>query len=232
MNPILEGLAKAFELIISLDPEVMSITFLSFQISGLSVLLGTLIGIPLGMFLSFKDFFGKRLIVTINSTFMGLPPVVVGLFVYLLLSRSGPFGPLQLLYTPSAMIIVQLIMAIPIVTGITLSSANGVEKSIKETAISLGASRIRLILVVLREARFGILTAVITSFGAAISEVGGIMIAGGDIRWHTRVLTTAVVLATRKGEYGMAIALGIILLFTAFLVNLFLNRLQQRGVSR
>jgi tungstate transport system permease protein len=170
--------------------------------------------------------------VTINSTFMGLPPVVVGLFVYLLLSRSGPFGPLQLLYTPSAMIIVQLIMAIPIVTGITLSSANGVEKSIKETAISLGASRIRLILVVLREARFGILTAVITSFGAAISEVGGIMIAGGDIRWHTRVLTTAVVLATRKGEYGMAIALGIILLFTAFLVNLFLNRLQQRGVSR
>jgi len=232
MNPIIEGLEKAFELIISLDPEVMSITFLSFQISGLSVLLGTLIGIPLGMFLSFRDFFGKRLVVTINSTFMGLPPVVVGLFVYLLLSRSGPFGPLQLLYTPSAMIIVQLIMAIPIVTGITLSSANGVEKSIKETAISLGASRIRLILVVLREARFGILTAVITSFGAAISEVGGIMIAGGDIRWHTRVLTTAVVLATRKGEYGMAIALGIILLFTAFLVNLFLNRLQQRGVSR
>jgi len=232
MNPILEGLVKAFELIISLDPEVMSITFLSFQISGLSVLLGTLIGIPLGMFLSFREFLGKRLIVTINSTFMGLPPVVVGLFVYLLLSRSGPFGPLQLLYTPYAMIIVQLIMAIPIVTGITLSSANGVEKSIKETAISLGASRIRLILVVLREARFGILTAIITSFGAAISEVGGIMIAGGDIRWHTRVLTTAVVLATRKGEYGMAIALGIILLFTAFLVNLFLNRLQQRGVSR
>jgi tungstate transport system permease protein len=232
MNPIVEGLVKAFELIISLDPEVMSITFLSFQISGLSVLLGTLIGIPLGMFLSFRDFFGKRFIVTINSTLMGLPPVVVGLFVYLLVSRSGPFGPLKLLYTPSAMVIVQLIMAIPIVTGITLSSANGVEKSIKETAISLGASRIRLILVVLREARFGIITAIITSFGAAISEVGGIMIAGGDIRYHTRVLTTAVVLETRMGEYGMAIALGIILLFTAFLVNLFLNRFQQRGVSR
>jgi tungstate transport system permease protein len=232
MNELLSGFIKALELIVSLDREVLSITFLSFQVSGLAVLLGTVVGIPLGMVLSFNEFPGKRLVVTINSTFMGLPPVVVGLFIYLLLSRSGPLGPLQLLYTPTAMIIVQLIMAIPIVTGITLSAANGIERGIKETAISLGASRGNLYFIVLREARFGILTAIITSFGAAISEVGGIMIAGGDIRWHTRVLTTAVVLSTRKGEYDMAIALGIILLFTAFLVNLVLNRIQQRGVLR
>jgi len=239
-NPVLEGFFKAMELIISLNPEVLSITLLSLRVSGTAVLLGSIVSVPLGAFLGLRGFKGKRpLLNLINvlsrnivNTFMGLPPVVVGLTVYLLLSVSGPLGPLQLLYTPTAMIIAQLIMVIPIITGVTMSAVGSVDKAVRERAFSLGATEWQTALIVLREARMGLLTAIVAAFGAAISEVGGIMIVGGNIRWSTRVLTTAIVYETELGEFGVAIALGIILLSLAFVVNFALTYLQLKGVGR
>lgn len=229
MNTILDGLLKAFELIFSLDKEILQITFLSLQVSGAATLIGSMVGIPIGAFLSFKTFLGKSLAITLNSTLMGLPPVVVGLFVYLLLSMSGPLGFLGLLFTPTAMIIAQTIMVVPIVAGITLAALNSVGKPIREKAISLGATQSQLVFTTLKEARFGILMAIITGFGAAISEVGAIIMVGGNIRWHTRTLTTATLLETRQGDFGLAIALGTILLILAFLVNFLLNKAQGAG---
>ncbi|MFQ5892639.1 MAG: ABC transporter permease, partial [Candidatus Methanofastidiosia archaeon] len=186
----------------------------------------------LSTFLSFKDFFGKKFIVNLVHTLMGLPPVVVGLVVYLLLSRKGFFGGLDLLYTPNAMIIAQLLMAIPVITGVSFAAIQGVGREIRETALSLGATELQSALALLKEARFGLITAIIAGFGAAISEVGAIIIVGGNIRFHTRALTTAIVLETRKGNFEMAMALGIVLLSLAFLVNLLLTLLQQKGVRR
>jgi len=163
---------------------------------------------------------------------MGLPPVVVGLLVYLLLSASGPLGPLQLLYTPNAMVIAQLIIAIPIVVGVTISAVGSVDKSIRDKALSLGASKYQLILTIIREARVGLITAVILAFGAAISEVGAVMIVGGNIRWYTRVLTSAIVFETELGEFSIAIALGLILLLLAFIINWVLTYLQWSGLRR
>ena len=235
-NPVF----KAFELIISLNPEVLAITFLSLQVSGTAVLLGSAMSIPLGAFLGLKSFRGKRPLIefvnvlsrSIINTFMGLPPVVVGLAVYLLLSASGPLGPLQLLYTPTAMIAAQLIMVIPIITGVTMAAVGSVDKAIRERALSLGATEWQTALTVLREARMGLLTAIVAAFGAAISEVGGIMIVGGNIRWSTRVLTTAIVYETELGNFGVAMALGMVLLAFAFAVNLALTYLQVKGVKR
>lgn len=232
MNPILEGLLKAFWLIVSFDPEVYEIMFLSLRVSGIAVLIGALLGVPSGATVGLKEFFGKRFLVSIVNTLMGLPPVVVGLLVYLLLSTSGPLGAFQLLYTPEAMIIAQLIMVVPIVMGVTISSVSSIGKAIREKALSLGATNWQLTLKVLRESRLGILTALIVSFGAAISEVGAVMIVGGNIRWATRVLTTAIVFETELGEFGLAIALGVILLLLAFVINWALTYLQWSGLRR
>jgi len=169
---------------------------------------------------------------SIVNTFMGLPPVVVGLVVYLLLTTSGPLGSLRLLYTPNAMIITQLIMAVPIITGVTMSAVGSVEKGIRERALSLGATDGQAAWMVLREARMGVLTAIIVAFGAAISEVGGIMLAGGNIRWVTRTLTTAIVVETNLGNFDLAISLGAILLSLAFIINLVLTIIQLRGAKR
>jgi len=232
LNLILEGLLKAFWLIVSFDPEVYEIMLLSLRVSGIAVLIGALLGVPSGATVGLKEFFGKRFLVSIVNTLMGLPPVVVGLLVYLLLSTSGPLGVFQLLYTPEAMIIAQLIMVIPIVMGVTISSVSSIGKAIREKALSLGATNWQLTLKVLREARLGILTALIVSFGAAISEVGAVMIVGGNIRWATRVLTTAIVFETELGEFGLAIALGVILLLLAFVINWALTYLQWSGLRR
>jgi tungstate transport system permease protein len=231
MEPFLQGIITAFQLIATLDPEVMQIALLSLYVSGVAVALGALAGIPLGAVLSFRNFFGKRFAVTLNSTLMGLPPVVVGLVVYLLLSAAGPFGSLQLLFSPTAMIIAQLVMVVPIIAGITYASLNAVAKQLREKAFSLGATETQMALTALREARFGIITAIITGFGAAISEVGAVLLVGGNIRWHTRTLTTATLLETRMGEFGVAIALGIILLLMAFAINVALNRMQHAGAT-
>ncbi len=232
MNLILEGLVKAFWLIASFDREVYEIMFLSLRVSGIAVLIGALLGVPSGATVGLKEFFGKRFLVSVVNTLMGLPPVVVGLLVYLLLSTSGPLGAFQLLYTPEAMIIAQLIMVIPIVMGVTITSVNSVSKAIRERVISLGATSWQTTLKVLKEARLGILTALIVSFGAAISEVGAVMIVGGNIRWATRVLTTAIVFETELGEFGLAIALGLILLLLAFVINWILTYLQWSGLRR
>lgn len=220
--------------------EILNITFLSLRVSGTSVLMGGLIGIPIGMVLGFRQFRGKRAIMhfvdimlkSIINTFMGLPPVAVGLVVYLLLTASGPLGWLGLLYTPTAMIITQLIMVVPIIIGVTMSAVGGVEKAIRERALSLGATENQAAWLVLREARIGVLTSIIVAFGAAISEVGGIMISGGNIRWVTRTLTTAIVVETELGNFNMALTLGAILLSIAFAINLILTILQLRGAKR
>jgi len=232
LNLILEALVKAFWLIVSLDREVYEIMFLSLRVSGTAVMIGALLGVPSGATVGLKEFFGKRFLMSIINTLMGLPPVVVGLLVYLLLSTSGPLGVFQLLYSPEAMIIAQLIMVIPIVMGVTVSSVSSVSKAIREKALSLGATNWQMTLKVLKEARLGILTALIVSFGAAISEVGAVMIVGGNIRWATRVLTTAIVFETELGEFGLAIALGLILLLLAFVINWVLTYLQWSGLRR
>lgn len=232
MNPILEGLVKALWLLVSLDPEVYGIMFLSLRVSGFAVILGAALSIPCGATVALRDFRGKRFLMSIINTLMGLPPVVVGLLVYLLLSTSGPLGPFQLLYTPTAMIIAQLIMVVPIIIGVTVSAVSAVDKGIREKALSMGATGWQLTVTILREAKIGLLTAVIVSFGAAISEVGAVMIVGGNIRWITRVLTTAIVFETELGEFGIALALGIILLLLAFIINWVLTQLQWSGLRR
>lgn len=220
--------------------EILNITLLSLRVSGTAVLIGALIGVPIGMVLGLRRFRGKRILIrfvdvalrSVVNTFMGLPPVVVGLVVYLLLTTSGPLGSLRLLYTPTAMIITQLIMVVPIIIGVTMSAVGSVEKGIRERALSLGATDAQAAWMVLREARMGVLTAIIVAFGAAISEVGGIMLAGGNIRWVTRTLTTAIVVETSLGNFDLAISLGAILLSLAFMINLALTIIQLRGAER
>ncbi|MEM3715629.1 MAG: ABC transporter permease [Candidatus Bathyarchaeia archaeon] len=220
--------------------EVLNITLLSLRVSGISVLIGSLIGIPIGAVLGLKQFKRKHALmrsidVALKSavnTFMGLPPVFVGLIVYLLLSASGPLGWLGLLYTPAAMIITQLIEVVPIIIGLTMSAVAGVEKSVRERALSLGATDLQAAWLILKEARLGVLTSVITAFGAAISEVGGIIITGGNIRWWTRTLTTAIVVETELGNFTMALTLGVILLSIAFIINLALTLIQLKGARR
>ncbi|MEM3437969.1 MAG: ABC transporter permease [Nitrososphaerales archaeon] len=220
--------------------EILNITLLSIRVSGLAVLIGALIGIPIGTVLGFKQFKGKKMLMrfvdvmlkSVINTFMGLPPVIAGLVVYLLLTTSGPLGWLGLLYTPTAMIITQLIIVVPIIIGVTMSAVGSVSKAIREKALSLGATESQAAWIVLKEARVGVLTSIIVAFGAAISEVGGIMIAGGNIRWVTRTLTTAIVIETELGNFTMALTLGAILLAIAFMINLALTIIQLKGAKR
>lgn len=220
--------------------EVLNITLLSLRVSGLSVLIGSLIGIPIGAILGLRQFKRRHALIrsidivlkSFVNTFMGLPPVFVGLIVYLLLSASGPLGWLGLLYTPTAMIITQLIEVVPIIIGLTMSAVAGVDRSVRERALSLGATESQAAWLVLREARMGVLTSVITAFGAAISEVGGIIITGGNIRWWTRTLTTAIVVETELGNFAMALTLGAILLSMAFMINMALTVIQLKGARR
>ncbi len=227
MGELVNGFYTAFKLLVSLDPEVYGIIFLSLGVSGIAVAAASLFGIPAGAYLGLRDFAGKKAVVSITNTLMGLPPVVVGLFVYLLLSASGPLASLHILYTPAAMAISQFVMCLPIVAGITMAAVRSVDKRVGETALSLGAGQCQSAFLILREARRGVVTAVIAAFGAAISEVGALLIVGGNIRFYTRTLTTAIVSETRMGEFGLAIALGLILLIMAFLINVFLSRLQE-----
>lgn len=227
MGYITDGLIRAVGLIISMDPEIIDIAWLSLQVSGISTILASMVGIPLGALISLNDFPFKRLLKNLIYTFMGLPPVVAGLFVFLMVSRAGPLGTFGILFTPTAMIVAQFLLILPIITGLTITATRAVDRAIIDTAVSMGASRVNTALVVLNEARQAIIVAVLAGFGRAIAEVGAVMIVGGDIRWSTRVLTTSIVLQTRMGDYGMAIALGIILLTLSFAINLALNLLQR-----
>ena len=228
MTEIWDGLTKAIELLISLDPEVMEIAGRSLRISGTACLLASLICLPLGSLIHFHHFRGKRVLINIIQTLFSVPTVVVGLFVFVLISRAGPLGGLGIMFTPTAMVIGQMILITPLLLGLTISALSGVSKEIVDTATSLGASGFQTVLLVLREARYAVLAAVIMGFGRAISEVGCALMIGGNFKGSTRVLTTATYLETSKGELELAIALGIILLFLALIINIVLNRLQQR----
>lgn len=229
MPRLLEGIREAFRLIVGLDPELLRIVLLSLQVSGAAIVISTLLGVPLGTLLGLKPERRTALPSKIIYTLMGLPPVVAGLLIYLLLSRVGPLGVLGLLYTPTAMIIAQVALAWPIVAGLSMIGVRNRGPEVEETARSLGAGPVLRVWTVVRESRIALLGAVITGFGRVIAEVGAVMLVGGNIEGHTRVMTTAIVLETRKGNYEYAIGLGLILLLLSFVVNTFLYRFQRGG---
>jgi len=228
MELIWDGIKHALWLLVSGDREVLGITFLSLQVSAVATALSLLVGIPLGTLIALTRFPGRALVVSLINTGMGLPPVVVGLFVSIFLWRSGPLGFLDLLYTPAAIVIAQLVIAAPIVTGLTLAAVQQIQPAFRLQILALGASRAQLLWVLLKEARLPLLAAVMAGFGGVISEVGASMMVGGNIRGQTRVLTTATVLETGKGNFDVAIALSLLLLLITFLVNWALTWIQQR----
>lgn len=232
MELIWEGMKQAFWLLMAGDSEVWAITWLSLQVSGTATLVSLLFGIPLGILLAMTRFPGWSVSVALVNTGMSLPPVVVGLFVSVFLWRSGPLGFLELLYTPKAMVIAQVVIAFPIVAGLTLAAFQTLNPNLKLQLLGIGASRPQLLWLLCREARLPLLAAVMAGFGGVISEVGASMMVGGNIHSETRVLTTATVLETGKGNFDVAIALGLILLALSFAVNLLLTRIQQQEQIR
>jgi tungstate transport system permease protein len=215
-----------------IDPEIFQITLLSLQVSVLATLLSLLIGLPLGTLLALGRFPGRSFLLSVVNTGMGLPPVVVGLFVAMSLWRSGPLGDLHLIYTPTAIVIAQVVIAFPVVTGLTTAALQALDPSLQLQLLGLGASRIQMIWMLWREARLPLLAGLMAGFGSVISEVGASIMVGGNIRYQTRVLTTAIVLETSKGEFNNAIGLAVLLLAITFLVNWGLTWIQQKGAKR
>ncbi len=213
-----------------MSSELLHVTLLSIFVSVSATLLASAMAVPLGTILGLRKFRGKEVIKTITYTLYGFPPVVAGLIIYLLLSREGPLGSLNLLFTPTAMVLAQMILVFPIVTGLTMSAVSEVAKDAKETAMTLGADRWQTAKTVLNEARIGVISAVMVGFGRAIAEVGAVIIVGGNIKWHTRVLTTAIVLETRRGNFEYALVLGGVLLLVALFVFFILKRYQDKEV--
>lgn len=232
METLLSGFAQAVGLIFSFDRELYSIIFLSLKVSGSALLLATFIGLPIGSLIGLKKFLGRDFIISLLNTFMGLPPVVVGLVLYLILSRGGPLGFVGILYSPFAMIIAQTLLAAPIIAALSHSSIISVDDIVKKSAITLGATPAQAAVKVIVEARYGIMAAIIAGFGRAIAEVGAILIVGGNIAGYTRVMTTTIALETDKGNFELAIALGVILIFIALCVNIILYRVQKKGIVR
>jgi tungstate transport system permease protein len=225
---IADSLRTSLSLIGSLDREVIAAASTSVSVALWSIGVAALIGVPIGIAIGVTEFPLKRLIITLLNTLMALPTVVVGLLVYGIISRQGPMGELGLLFTPQAIIIGQSILAIPIVANYTLGSIRGADSRIMPTALTLGAGRLQSVIQLAREVRFGIMAALIAGFGRVIAEVGVAMMLGGNIRGYTRTMTTAIALETSKGEFAFGLALGLILMAVALVVNLFLNVLQQR----
>jgi len=217
-----------------MNQDLAEIILLSLQVSGIALLLSAIVGLPLGALLGLARFSGRRVVTALLYTGMGFPPVVVGLFVYLLLSRSGPLGQLDWpvipqLFTPGAMILAQTIIAFPLVAGFTMAAVMGVEPQLRMQVLSLGATRGQAVAAILREARVGVVAAIVAGFGSIISEVGAVMLVGGNIAGRTRVMTTAIVLETRQGNFDLAIVLGVILLAITFLANVVILRLEGRA---
>ncbi len=227
MNDIFRGFVQAINLIFHFDPRLFEIVWRSLYLSGISLLISAVIGIPLGAWLGFKKFVGRGLLTVLLYTGMGLPPVVVGLFVYLLFSRSGPFGGLHWLFTLNTMIVAQVIISFPLVAGFTMAAVMGLDPQLAQQIRSLGATSWQTALTMLTEARTGVIVSVVAGFGAIISEVGSVMMVGGNIEGRTRVLTTAIVLETQKGNFDLAMALGIILLGLAFATNTMILWMQE-----
>ena len=232
MELIWQGIVKAVELVFGLDAEIWEITWLSLKISGSATLISLLLGVPLGIALALIRFRGRNTTVALINTGMGLPPVVVGLFVSIFLWRSGPLGFMELIYSPTAMVIAQVIIAFPIVAGLSLASFQALDPKLALQLLGIGASKPQLLWLLCKEARLPLLAAVMAGFGGVISEVGASMMVGGNIRGETRVLTTATVLETGKGNFDVAIALGLILLGLTFAINFVLTRIQQQEQLR
>jgi len=231
METIWNGILQAFALLLHGDAEVLEVTLLSLRISGLATAISLLLGLPTGTWLALGRFRGRDFLLSLINTGMALPPVVVGLWVSIFLWRSGPLGDLRLIYTPTAIIIAQTVIAAPVVTGLTVAALQQLNPRLSLQLLGLGASRTQMIVALWREARLPLLAALMAGFGSVISEVGASMMVGGNIRYQTRVLTTAIVLETGKGEFALAIALGLILLALAYVVNLALTWIQQRGTQ-
>jgi tungstate transport system permease protein len=232
MDLIWEGLRKALELLLTLDPEVLGITLLSLKVSGIATLLSVVLGLGFAVLVALNDFPGKRLVIALINTGMGLPPVVVGLFVTVMLWRNGPLGSLGILYTPSAIILAQAVIATPIIAGLGLAALQHLPPGLRLQILSLGATRTQMVWLLLKEARLPLLAAVMAGFGGVISEVGASIMVGGNLKGSTRVLTTATVMETSRGNFDVAFALSFILLVLAFSVNALLTNLQQRNRPR
>lgn len=229
MHAFTQALKDAFSLIIHLDAELLGIILLSLKVSVTALLIAIIAGLPLSAVLALKRFPLKNIIITLSNTFMGLPPVVVGLFLYIILSRSGPLGFMGLLYTPSAMVIAQTILALPIVVSLCHSAIVNVDPLIKQASMTLGATPFQITVTIIREARYGIISAVMAAFGRVMAEVGAILIVGGNIAGYTRVMTTTIALETDKGNFELALALGMILLAVSIVINAGLHFIQKRG---
>jgi len=232
MDLIYEGIKKAFWLLVSFDLEVLDITFLSLKVSGTATLISLIIGISVGASVALTRFPGRRIVVSLINTGMALPPVVVGLFVTISLWRNGPLGFMGILYTPLAMIFAQAVIATPIVTGITLAAVQQLPAKLRLQILALGATRLQMLWILIKEAKLSLLAAVMAGFGGVISEVGASIMVGGNIKGYSRVLTTATVMETGRGNFDVAIALSIILLLLAYLINLVLTQVQQRERPR
>jgi tungstate transport system permease protein len=232
MELIFEGIKRAFILLATFDAEVLGITLLSLRISGCATLISIALGISTGTLIALSSFRGKKIVASLINTGMGLPPVVVGLFVSIFLWRSGPLGFLGLLYTPLAMIIAQAIIATPIVMGITVAAMQQLPDKLRLQILALGASRSQMIWMLIKEARLPLLAAVMAGFGGVISEIGASIMVGGNIKGYSRVLTTATVMETGKGNFDTAIALSIILLILVYLINFILTHIQHKGGAK
>lgn len=233
MEYFVEAFNKAISLMLSFDPELYGIIFLSIRISVAATVISTVIGLPLGALVGLNRFWGRNALINLINTFMGMPPVVIGLVVYILLSNQiGILGPLRLLFTPTAMIIAQVLLATPIVAGLTIVAVQSIDPLVKKTAVSLGATGLQLVWLIIKEARYAIGAAVITAFGRLTAEVGAVMMVGGNIRFQTRVMTTSIALHKGMGEFQLALALGIILLIISLLINSILDLLRrERGLA-
>lgn len=232
MDLLLEGLAKAFALVTHLDPEVFGITLLSLEVSGLATLVSVVVGISTGALVALNEFPGKKLVVTLVNTGMGLPPVVVGLAVSIFLWRNGPLGFLGLLYTPAAIVLAQAIIATPIVMGIAISALQSLPQALRVQILALGATRRQMVWMLIREARLPLMAGVMAGFGGVISEVGASIMVGGNVKGYTRVLTTATVMEVGRGNFDVAIALSVLLLSACVAVNYCLTRIQHRDRPR
>lgn len=232
MDLLVQGIVQAFQLLLSADPELLQIAGLSLFVSGVATGVSLLVGLPMGTWLALVPLRGRGAAMSFVNTGMALPPVVVGLFVAIMLWRTGPLGSLRLMYTPTAMIIAEVIIATPVIVGLTVAALRQLDPRLQLQLLGLGASRWQTTWWLWREARLPLLAAVMAGFGSIISEVGAAMMVGGNIRGQTRVLTTSIVLETSKGNFETAIALGIILLVFAFAVNAVLTRAQQRDPHR
>jgi len=227
---IIEGLQKAFALILSLDKEVFQIVLFSLRVSSIAILFSSLIGVPLGFVIGSKNFWGKKFIVVLLNNALAIPTVVIGLLVYSLISRVGPLGYFGLLYTPTAVIIGQFLLSLPIIIALTHSAIQGIDIKVRHTALTLGATEMQAAWAIIKEARFAVMSAVIAGFGRNIAEVGAAMMLGGNIKGSTRTMTTAITLETSKGEFGFGIALGILLLLISLIINIILSYFQSKKI--